>query len=39
LALGRNLPEAVRAAKEYVRKALQSAYPLGKGIGPINHMG
>ncbi len=39
LALGRDLPEAVRAAKQYVRKAVQSAYPLGKGIGPINHMG
>ena len=26
------------AAKEYVRKAVQSAYPMGKGIGPINHM-
>ncbi len=38
LALGRQLPEAVRAAKEYVRKAIEAAYPLGKGIGPINHM-
>ena len=37
LALGRELPEAVRTAKEYVRKAVESAYPLGKGIGPINH--
>ena len=38
LALGRELPEAVRAAKEYVRRTIESAYPLGKGIGPINHM-
>jgi hydroxymethylpyrimidine/phosphomethylpyrimidine kinase len=37
LAHGRTLPEAVRAAKEYVRKAIAAAYPLGKGSGPINH--
>ncbi len=37
LALGRELPEAVRAAKEYVRRAILAAYPLGKGIGPLNH--
>ncbi len=38
LALGRVLPDAVRAAKAYVRKAIESAYPLGKGTGAINHM-
>jgi hydroxymethylpyrimidine/phosphomethylpyrimidine kinase len=38
LALGQELPQAVRAAKEYVRRAIEAAYPLGKGIGPINHM-
>ena len=38
LALGQPLPQAVRAAKEYVRKAVKTAYPLGKGIGPVNHM-
>ena len=38
LALGQKLPQAVRAAKEYVRKAVESAYPMGKGAGPINHM-
>lgn len=38
LALGQALPAAVRAAKEYVRKAIESAYPLGKGTGPIHHM-
>jgi hydroxymethylpyrimidine/phosphomethylpyrimidine kinase len=37
LALGNALPEAVRAAKEYVHKAIMAAYPIGKGIGPINH--
>jgi hydroxymethylpyrimidine/phosphomethylpyrimidine kinase len=38
LALGQGMPQAVRAAKEYVSKAIEAAYPLGKGIGPINHM-
>lgn len=39
LALGRDLPQAVRAAKDYVRRAILAAHPLGKGIGPLNHMG
>jgi hydroxymethylpyrimidine/phosphomethylpyrimidine kinase len=39
LALGDDLPQAARAAKAYVRRAMQSAYPLGKGTGPINHFG
>jgi len=38
LALGQGLPNAVRAAKRYVRKAVETAYPVGKGIGPLNHM-
>jgi hydroxymethylpyrimidine/phosphomethylpyrimidine kinase len=37
LARGSSLPEAVRAAKEYVRTAIASSYPLGRGSGPINH--
>lgn len=37
LARGTTLPEAVRAAKEYVHKAIAAAYPLGRGSGPINH--
>lgn len=37
LALGESLPDAVRVAKEYVRKAIAAAYPLGRGSGPINH--
>jgi hydroxymethylpyrimidine/phosphomethylpyrimidine kinase len=37
LAHGKALPEAVAAAKEYVRKAIMAAYPLGRGIGPINY--
>lgn len=39
LAQGDEVREAVRAAKNYVRKAISSAYPLGKGIGPLNHFG
>jgi hydroxymethylpyrimidine/phosphomethylpyrimidine kinase len=38
LALGQQIPQAVRIAKEYVRKAVAAAYPLGKGIGPVNHL-
>jgi hydroxymethylpyrimidine/phosphomethylpyrimidine kinase len=30
--------EAVAAAKAYVSEALRSAYPVGKGKGPMNHM-
>jgi hydroxymethylpyrimidine/phosphomethylpyrimidine kinase len=39
MALGDDLSSAVHAAKAYVRKAIQSAHPLGKGIGPLNHFG
>lgn len=39
LAMGKTLSEATRAAKGYVSKAIRSAYRLGKGIGPINHLG
>jgi hydroxymethylpyrimidine/phosphomethylpyrimidine kinase len=38
LALGRPLPEAVGQAKEYVRRAIQASYPVGKGVGPMNHL-
>jgi hydroxymethylpyrimidine/phosphomethylpyrimidine kinase len=30
--------EAVAAAKTYVTEALRSAYPVGKGKGPMNHL-
>jgi hydroxymethylpyrimidine/phosphomethylpyrimidine kinase len=30
--------EAVAAAKAYVTEALRSAYPVGKGKGPMNHL-
>jgi hydroxymethylpyrimidine/phosphomethylpyrimidine kinase len=38
LAMGKHLPEAVRVAKDYVRRAVEAAYQLGHGIGPINHL-
>jgi hydroxymethylpyrimidine/phosphomethylpyrimidine kinase len=37
LALGEDIESAARAAKDYVRRSILSAYPLGKGAGPINH--
>jgi hydroxymethylpyrimidine/phosphomethylpyrimidine kinase len=38
LALGASLPEAVARAQQYVFRAIQTAAPLGQGIGPINHL-
>lgn len=38
LALGQGLLDAARAAKDYVRRAIIAAYPVGKGIGSMNHM-
>jgi hydroxymethylpyrimidine/phosphomethylpyrimidine kinase len=35
---GRSPEEAVGAAKAYVAEALRSAYPVGKGKGPMNHL-
>ena len=35
---GRSPKEAVAAAKAYVTEALRSAYPVGKGKGPMNHL-
>jgi hydroxymethylpyrimidine/phosphomethylpyrimidine kinase len=37
LARGSQLLDAIRDAKEYVRQAMAAAYPVGKGIGPLNH--
>ncbi len=37
LAKGESLPHAVAAAKAYVTKALQNAYPVGQGSGPPHH--
>jgi hydroxymethylpyrimidine/phosphomethylpyrimidine kinase len=37
LALGDDVPSAVRAAKAYVTGAIAAGYPLGAGIGPVDH--
>ncbi|MGH9512267.1 MAG: bifunctional hydroxymethylpyrimidine kinase/phosphomethylpyrimidine kinase [Terriglobales bacterium] len=38
LARGRSLAEGVPRAQAYVRAAIAEAYPIGRGIGPINHL-
>jgi hydroxymethylpyrimidine/phosphomethylpyrimidine kinase len=38
LAQGRSLSTAVLLAKAYVTAAITNAYPIGKGVGPVNHM-
>jgi hydroxymethylpyrimidine/phosphomethylpyrimidine kinase len=37
LALGLAVPAAVGAAKEYVTGAIAAGFPLGAGIGPVDH--
>ncbi|MBZ6259022.1 bifunctional hydroxymethylpyrimidine kinase/phosphomethylpyrimidine kinase [Streptomyces olivaceus] len=37
LAKGQPVPDAVRAAKEYVTGAIRSGFALGAGIGPVDH--
>ena len=36
LALGRNLADSTKAAKQYVTNAIRTAVPLGQGNGPLN---
>lgn len=38
LAQDRGLAEAVLLAKTYVTAAITNGHPLGKGIGPVNHL-
>ncbi len=38
LAKGVPLVSAVAEAKAYVRRAIETAHPMGKGIGPVNHL-
>jgi hydroxymethylpyrimidine/phosphomethylpyrimidine kinase len=38
LALGAPVLEAVRGAKDYLTEALRSAYPTGRGRGPLDHL-
>ncbi|WP_128380921.1 bifunctional hydroxymethylpyrimidine kinase/phosphomethylpyrimidine kinase [Streptomyces cavernae] len=37
LAKGQSVPEAARAAKEYVTGAIAAGFALGDGIGPVDH--
>lgn len=37
LAIGDDVPAAVRAAKEYVTGGIAAGFPLGAGIGPVDH--
>ncbi|WP_067481705.1 bifunctional hydroxymethylpyrimidine kinase/phosphomethylpyrimidine kinase [Actinomadura hibisca] len=37
LALGADVPTAVARAKEYVTGAIAAGFPLGGGIGPVDH--
>ena len=37
LAVGDEMPDAVRAAKEYVTGAISAGFALGAGIGPVDH--
>jgi hydroxymethylpyrimidine/phosphomethylpyrimidine kinase len=37
LAKGQSVPEAVQTAKEYVTGAIAAGFPLGGGIGPVDH--
>jgi hydroxymethylpyrimidine/phosphomethylpyrimidine kinase len=37
LAIGDDVPSAVQAAKEYVTGAIAGGFPLGAGIGPVDH--
>jgi hydroxymethylpyrimidine/phosphomethylpyrimidine kinase len=37
LALGADMPAAVKLAREYVTGAIAGGFPLGAGIGPVDH--
>ncbi len=37
LAIGDEVPAAVKAAKDYVTGAISAGFPLGAGIGPVDH--
>jgi hydroxymethylpyrimidine/phosphomethylpyrimidine kinase len=38
LALENDVKKSVAEAKEFVRRAIESSYPTGKGTGSINHL-
>jgi hydroxymethylpyrimidine/phosphomethylpyrimidine kinase len=37
LAMGADVPVAVESAKEYITGAIDGGFPLGAGIGPVDH--
>lgn len=37
LALGYKINDAVKLAKEYITIAIRHSFPIGKGVGPVNH--
>ncbi|HEX7993614.1 MAG TPA: bifunctional hydroxymethylpyrimidine kinase/phosphomethylpyrimidine kinase [Streptosporangiaceae bacterium] len=37
LAMGADVPSAVESAREYVTGAIDGGFPLGAGIGPVDH--
>jgi hydroxymethylpyrimidine/phosphomethylpyrimidine kinase len=37
LAIGADVPTAVESAKDYVTGAIDGGFPLGRGIGPVDH--
>jgi hydroxymethylpyrimidine/phosphomethylpyrimidine kinase len=37
LAMGSDVPGAVESAREYVTGAIDRGFPLGAGIGPVDH--
>lgn len=37
LAMGADVPSAVESAKDYVTGAIEGGFPLGAGIGPVDH--
>ncbi len=39
MALGDDLPTAVASAKEFISAAIETAFPVGSGIGPVNPYG
>jgi hydroxymethylpyrimidine kinase/phosphomethylpyrimidine kinase len=39
MAMGDDLPTAVTAAKEFISAAIETAFPIGAGIGPVNPYG
>ncbi len=39
IAMGDDLPTSIAAAKEFISAAIETAFPIGAGIGPVNPYG